>query len=333
MKDFIFLCVGIFIVFSIGCASNDHLLFFTNSTIGIEISSDPAAGAPAKFIVGYKRSEGVIDPLIPEYELLHSTEANRNQASPPSDQDISITSESTHQYGDTRVISTPMGIIAPKGNDTKPHSVIAKIDFGALGGGSSASAAQWFATGKAAELVAEADGISSALSGAIEPTPSKSLELDKTPGDLSVSAHLVSIYLILKDTVESGSTEARSVQDNVNNMAAKIFKEPFNTYKIDDSKKSFTKEAVPANGNMDFSQAINYLYEIKRSKENAITILSEKDIKHNNAELSKDMKKSIIDDIFIMSTKIESAELTISKSKELIDMINFVAETALFKAE
>ena len=103
-----------------GCASNHHLVFFTNSTIGLEVGSEPNTGTPAKFILGYKRQEGVIDPLIPDYEF-HSHDGSEAIIEPTS--------------GDTNIILTPAGVAAPKGSVTSPHSVLAKMNFGATGGG------------------------------------------------------------------------------------------------------------------------------------------------------------------------------------------------------
>lgn len=132
-----------------GCASNHHLVFFTNTTIGLEVSSDPTGGSPAKFILGYKRQEGVIDPLIPEYEYIPADNGSMTEP----------------ENGDTNIVMTPKGTAIPKGSVTKSHSVLAKMNFGATGGGTGASAAQFFATGRAAELIAMAPGISGALSG------------------------------------------------------------------------------------------------------------------------------------------------------------------------
>ena len=40
------------------------LVFFTNTTLGVEVSVSPSdATAPVKLIIGYKRSEGVLNPV------------------------------------------------------------------------------------------------------------------------------------------------------------------------------------------------------------------------------------------------------------------------------
>jgi hypothetical protein len=107
-----------------GCASNQHLVFFTNTTIGVEIGSEPASGSPAKFIVGYKRQEGVIDPLIPDYEFI----PNSGGTVAPTDTLNTLTSP---ENGDTNIILTPQGTAIPKGQNNKAHSVLAKMNFGA----------------------------------------------------------------------------------------------------------------------------------------------------------------------------------------------------------
>ena len=150
---------SIFVLF--GCSSNHHLVFFTNTTIGVEIASEPASGSPAKFIVGYKRQEGVIDPLIPDYEFIpNDTSANGGVPG-----GATLAALEQPENGDTSIIMTPQGTAIPKGQNNKAHSVLAKMNFGATGGGSGASASQFFATGLAAELLAKSKGIAGALAG------------------------------------------------------------------------------------------------------------------------------------------------------------------------
>lgn len=119
-----------------GCSTfNRSLVFFTNTTIGAEVSMDAAQGtSPVKVLAGYKRQEGTLNPVYDKAGLKTGTAA---------------------------------------GNDKyreKAYSVIAKIQSGTGGsGGQDAgvklSAAQWFATGEAAVLLAKAPGIAGAVTG------------------------------------------------------------------------------------------------------------------------------------------------------------------------
>ncbi len=117
------------------------LVFSTHTTLGLEVSISPAeTSAPARILMGYKRSEGVLNPVY------HSDGAEPAEA----------------------------GETGPKRYREKAYSVLAKIATDVSGkagvgdrGSTEAAMAlsQWFATGRAAELLAEQPGTPSALSG------------------------------------------------------------------------------------------------------------------------------------------------------------------------
>lgn len=57
--------LSISLLFVSGCDNaNRSMVFFTGTTLGIEIAFEPNSAAPAKFIIGYKRAEGLMDPVM-----------------------------------------------------------------------------------------------------------------------------------------------------------------------------------------------------------------------------------------------------------------------------
>jgi hypothetical protein len=117
-----------------GCQNLDRsLIFFTNTTTGLEISSSGTSSDPVKIVMGYKRQEGVINPVF------DNTEGGTGGPN----QDARFRGEA--------------------------YSVIAKYQGGAdanagnVKGGSTNG--QWFATGEAAKTLAAQPGIAAAVTG------------------------------------------------------------------------------------------------------------------------------------------------------------------------
>lgn len=111
--------LSISLLFLSGCDNaNRSMVFFTGTTLGIEIAFEPNLAAPAKFIIGYKRAEGLMDPVMED-----ATAPGKYKIKYPA------------------------------------HSVLAKIAGEVNAGSGSASpslqGAQWFASGKAAEILAQ----------------------------------------------------------------------------------------------------------------------------------------------------------------------------------
>jgi hypothetical protein len=154
-----------------GCVSSRHLVFFTNTTIGVEIAAEPNATTPAKFIIGYKRAEGVIDPL--------------------GEGQVAESNEGKHPI---QIGGSPKALLKPEG-----HSVLAKLNFGAGGGGANSTTTQWFATGEAAKIIAQAPGIAGAVTGSPEIAKAAAEEArvsirNTAPDRLSELAQLKIIY-------------------------------------------------------------------------------------------------------------------------------------------
>ena len=147
-----------------GCSNVDRsLMFFTATTMGIEVGVDPAQPAP-KIIIGYKRAEGVLNPVyLPPEKIADVTTVTQ-----------------TPQGATKSVITTTQTGAKVAVNDVYRHeaySVLAKLK-GKAGGEATVSksgevtangeVSQWFATGKAADILAANEYAAAALTGSPE---------------------------------------------------------------------------------------------------------------------------------------------------------------------
>lgn len=202
------------------CMSNRHLVFFTNTTFGVEVGAKPTTGDPVSFVLGYKRQEGVIDPLSQGFEFITASTTGVNSDSLPSG-----------------VIATPAGFLVQKGASDSAHSVLAKVDLGASSGGTGAEAAQWFATGMAAEILAKQPGITAAVSGrerieVVEPAKVVSL------GGTAQWSQLEAVRTDVENAVNIGTLaandqmEAQRLLKALDDLFAGEFRDPYPTYAL-----------------------------------------------------------------------------------------------------
>jgi hypothetical protein len=301
----------------VGCASNNQLVFFTNTTIGLEVSSDPNGGSPAKFILGYKRQEGVIDPLIPDYEFV--TGANGAFLEP--------------NNGDTNIVMTPTGTAIPKGSRNNAHSVLAKMNFGATGGGADAAAAQFFATGKAAELIAQAPGISGALSGDPENNVVTSVNLTKG-NETAVFAHLDDVYSMLADSTKKGdkANDAKEIKSKVDAIDNGIFKIAFNNYTWADATKTKLNKIEEYDVKKDsneFANVYQYLTTLSNSRKVAKEAVLKAGIVTPTGALSEKEKSTMLNDIESFTSRHDEGNKLISSNEDVLAMINFVYNNVL----
>lgn len=136
-----FAMVLIVLIAAIGCSNIDRsLIFFTNTTTGLEVSASGTTADPVRIILGYKRQEGVINPV---YDAAGIETVSYDVNGYPQHQ--------TDKYRD------------------EAYSVIAKYQGGSTGSAGDVSAAatnaQWFATGEAAVILAGQPGIAGAVTG------------------------------------------------------------------------------------------------------------------------------------------------------------------------
>jgi hypothetical protein len=312
-----------------GCSSNHHLVFFTNTTIGVEIASEPASGSPAKFIVGYKRQEGVIDPLIPDYEFIPN-DTNANGGVPGG---TTLAALEKPENGDTSIIMTPQGTAIPKGQNNKAHSVLAKMNFGATGGGSGASASQFFATGLAAELLAKSKGITGALAGDPEINKVHKEANLESNDSLAIYAHIQSMYKLIDKYPTDGDKggEALTLKKSLDALDVGIFKKSFTHYKLSPASKDVGIDPYTIQSGNSFSDVIPYISTMEQSLNNAKKVIIDSKSTYKGTLLSVKHKQEMIDNIELFPAKIKESKGTISSNKAVVSMIDFVYKNILLK--
>ncbi|MCJ8321545.1 MAG: hypothetical protein MJK12_18060 [Colwellia sp.] len=312
-----------------GCSSNHHLVFFTNTTIGVEIASEPASGSPAKFIIGYKRQEGVIDPLIPDYEFIpNDTKANGGV---PGGTTLAALAEPAN--GDTSIIMTPQGTAIPKGQNNKAHSVLAKMNFGATGGGSGASASQFFATGLAAEYLAKSKGITGALAGDPEINKVQKYVNLESNDNLATYAQIQGMYKLINKYPTDGDKagEALTLTKNLDALDEGIFKKSFTHYTVKPASKDVGIVTYLIKNGNSFSDVISYITAMEQSLENAKKVVIDSSSTHGRVLLTSKQKQEMINDIAFFPSKIKESKDKISSNKAVVSMIDFVYKNILLK--
>lgn len=154
-KPMVVLAGIVFTFFALsGCDNvNRSLLFYTNTNFGLEVGIDPTQSS-GKILIGYKRAEGVVNPVyIPPCPAGTCGGCKACQAG---------------------------GLLADRPNHfyrSEAYSVLAKLKGKATASGGAANqgevsgggeVAQWFATGKAAVILANNDYAPAALMGSSE---------------------------------------------------------------------------------------------------------------------------------------------------------------------
>lgn len=211
-----------------GCDNlNRSLLFYTQTNAGIEVGIDPASQS-GKILIGYKRAEGVVNPVyIPPQK---TTEHERDRC--------------TGEITKTKI--TQAGGEAKKVYRKEAYSVMAKIAGEANGRGATGQAgeveaagkiAQWFATGEAAKLLARNEYAAAALTGSSKTAEAISKSLSKAFSEqdpLIVSAEISNVYQRL---TEIDNDEAAKHCEKLDELARAYFKErgDFVVYLLDDN--------------------------------------------------------------------------------------------------
>ncbi|MDG9667072.1 hypothetical protein ONV78_04930 [Hahella sp. CR1] len=348
-----------------GCSTKPHLIFFTNTTIGVEVGSEPQTGNPAKFVVGYKRQEGVIDPLIPDYDF-HIKPTN---SLPPTKSNDTNLQRSNYQYvrvandgkanniateesntfvpiqpsvspsiqtSQLNIIETEMGVAIPQGSKIKAHSVLAKVNFGATNGNNNAQAVQWFATGTAAEELARSDTISEALTGE-NLAERKRVKLDNAVNskisNLAVPTQLITIYKLLEDRANNGGNnveEALEIKESVDKIDSGIFKTQFTIYAFSiDSPNSLKEEKMKLNVGNYFPNSIRFITNLENSYRNAEQALTTNGILFNNEPLTQEKRIEIMEFMKKYPAMHSKAKSEIENNKSLAEMIRFVYSNIL----
>lgn len=203
----------------VGCGSLDRsMLFFTHTTVGIEVSAgDPTNGAPIKAVVGYKRAEGVINPVYDKAGI------------------AGIAGEGKYRKEAYSVLAKIQG----KGWGNRPEMTTE------TGGniGAKIKGSQWFATGEAAKILASQPGIAGAISGSPDIAEAEAKIRGIAQG-IPTGDHPIRIAAIrlaherLKSAAGS-STEARHLKQRLDKAASSLSGNmPFTQYQYDKVKKA-----------------------------------------------------------------------------------------------
>ena len=185
--------LSISLLFLSGCDNaNRSMVFFTGTTLGIEIAFEPNSAAPAKFIIGYKRAEGLMDPVMED--------------------------AGTNDDGSKKFTIRP-----------KPHSVFAKI-AGEIRSGTGVTSpglqgAQWFESGDAAEILARHPAMAAVLTNNVEIATEvrKIVELSRDlQGAFQEDAWFLidDLYELLKAKADAGDVDAASLVARLDSMTA-----------------------------------------------------------------------------------------------------------------
>ncbi|WP_419812599.1 hypothetical protein [Bacterioplanoides sp.] len=309
-----------------GCASNHHLVFFTNSTIGIEIGSEPNTGSPVKFIVGYKRQEGVIDPLIPDYSVTPSSRTNRGNTT----QGIEAQKTLSKDNGTTNIIVTPDGTFHPQGSKVKAHSVLAKMNFGATGGSADSDTSQWFATGKAAELLAGSPGITGAISGNPENNVESRKVLTRDLNTENLSYLLQTYDILVKYSANNQADQmSKKILQEVNSLDQVALRKSFTEYSWSSATDINSTPYNVAAGNSSFSNVVPYINELKDSLEVAKSFLSDNNITINGAIRTNNDLVDATQAVSTYNRRYEEGVNALFESKSVLEMIDFVHSNIL----
>ncbi len=206
-----YLTLPIIVMCMLGCQNSlldRSLIFSTNTSVGLDISVSPVeSGEPVRLVLGYKRFEGVINPVFYDH-----------RAAPRGGQ-----GGSTMQTVDT---------CDPNAQDYyrgEAYSVIAKFAGGGRGAvanqaDGSISGAQWFATGRAADWLAVQPGIAGAVSGSSEVAEAAALQRAMTvqPTETVHAIAVTTAYEILQNEPFKSDAEAQAVLARMNGAADQL---------------------------------------------------------------------------------------------------------------
>jgi hypothetical protein len=204
----------------VGCSNLDRsLIFATHTTEGLELSvgAPQSGGSPVQIVLGYKRFEGVINPVYDSEGINAASDKYRAEA-----------------YS---VIAKFQGEIkAGSGSTTSGHSSSGSLPSGAL------VTSQWFATGSAATWLAQ----STATVAALSDNP----EVAKAIGGMDVATRRTLRHLMVSQARQvapflrdssAADPEAKRHLDALNQLGAILpAKYPFDHY------RSFDPTADPA---------------------------------------------------------------------------------------
>ncbi len=320
MKNITKLATYAILVMVCGCANLQRsLVFSTGTTIGIEVAVSPESEAPVDILIGYKRAEVLFDPIM------NDTETN-------ADKENRVTYE-----------------IMPKA-----HSVIAKLQGkvntkGRTGAGPEADAgltvAQWFASGKAAEILAEKGGAAALTdSPAVAKAVANAATLTSTKGEIpdivfSLTNQLFQEISNLRNNASSTEikNQAGRLYHSLNDSAL-VAKVPatFTRYvpgPTVDKTITFSKKEDRLGGATGFQRVINYRSRLSSSVnhlgklrdaiiDGSITIADYTSSSPTNAD--KNAKDALLKVYELQEKALKDWEEAITKDSQVIAMWRFL---------
>ncbi len=256
MNRFISSLLLFVIVWASGCTNSlldRSLIFSTHTTAGVEVSITPAetATSPVSMVIGYKRFEGVVNPVF--FNHKHTDQNTVTTTNPPTSLDSYYRPEA-------------YSVLAKVGGNITGEAVQAgQVGF---------SGSQWFSTGLAAIELAKQPGIAAAVAGAtkLEVKQDQTVSLSKQPREVAVPT-ANAIYSSL-NAIAPNDIEAKRLLDAINAAASKFVKAseaPKLSYRFTDGDKPVLESSAftlnTGGGRPPFEQGMNLVGEWARSSE------------------------------------------------------------------
>lgn len=260
MKQIINFSVCLGIVMISGCANIERsMVFSTGTTIGLEVAVSPSSEDPVNVVIGYKRAEVLLDPIMEDAPENKSQDNRRT-----------------------------FNIIP------RAHSVIAKLlgdmkTKGSTKAGPEAEAglrvSQWFASGNAADILAK-NGGAAALTDDPEVSAivAKAATLTSSEGEIPdvVFSLTNQLYLSISDlrTDDTVTEEIRNQAGHIYyslNKSGLMTKVPGNLTKYviqtdTATEKKYRMEKKSFSSITDFQRVLNYRSELRYSLEDLSTL-------------------------------------------------------------
>lgn len=263
---FVFVMSMLFVL--TGCWENSlldrSLIFSTHTTLGLEIAVSPAeTSSPAKILIGYKRTEGVINPV---YHSKGITPAKKEKTTQDSAGKKTITTENaTARYRPEAysVIAKIHGKVGAKAADTAEGTM---------------SVAQWFATGQAAKILAGQPGIAGAVSGSskIGEAAAREARFAAKLEGLNEDYAFMALGIIYKALGElsKDDTKAAEYVSKLDKIANTITSGIYRSYDFDDTASPKVLNESMADAGTGFTGLISLQDRLETSKKNLAKALN-----------------------------------------------------------
>jgi hypothetical protein len=227
---------------------------------------------------------------------------------------------------------TPAHTAYPKNGQPRAHSVLAKMNFGVdAEDTANTNTAQFFATGRAAELIAQAPGISGALSG----DSSNNVQQILAPlaaSDLPTFSHLGTMYTMLNDYISIGhkTDKAKEIKANLDRLDNGFFKETFKTYSWYAPKTSIVIADFDVKKDEEkFTNVYNYLSNLRESLRVALESARSKVVTMQVGTMSAAHENERINNIENYSKRYEKGLSLLQRNKDVVAMVQYVYENIL----